>query len=427
MPNSLQNQEAILVEKLYSLRQSRGGYVATMSKLCSKIDELLQDNSQLVQVRSLQTALNDTFSSFRDHVELTQGLLPQDSIELQDVLSYYEAQEVRKRIYDENIDRYAIDVASFFNTKAPEAVTDTKISFPPSPARSVILQSSKASRISTASPRLEPARIAVEKAVLVEKQTEQKRMRSIDLRIKLLELEMRQKQFEFQHQLELAKLEAERQVDEAREKTEMAQLECKLAEHEYSCLLSEHEDDKEILHGDRQETNLASTMPTRPAPIARDPTRAISCPPTFAQPYAQPIVTMPVRMPSSTPTESRTFHAAPTRAPACYTISSGVSFRPTASMRESRAPAPRNLSTLPVSSSHPHMFPAFVSEDSVSPPMISNINAVPVASAHVSTLPASSAPERLHAVPSWPHLRRPTTSEFVTRRSSSAPVFQHNT
>ena len=76
MPNSLQSQEAILVEKLYSLRQSRGGYVATMSKLCSKIDELLQNNSQLVQVRSLQTALNDTFSSFRDNVELTQGLLP---------------------------------------------------------------------------------------------------------------------------------------------------------------------------------------------------------------------------------------------------------------------------------------------------------------------------------------------------------------
>ena len=57
-------------------------------------------------------------------------------------------------------------------------------------------------------------------------------MRSIDLRVKLLELEMRQKQFEFQHQLELAKLDAVRQVEEAREKTEMAQLECKLAERE---------------------------------------------------------------------------------------------------------------------------------------------------------------------------------------------------
>ena len=219
---------------------------------------------------------------------------------MQDVLSYYEAQEVRKRIYDEKIERYAIDVTSFFNTKAPEEQTDTKISFPPFPARSVISQSSKASRISTASSRLERARIAFEKAVLIEKQTEQKRVGSVDLRVKLLELEMRQKQFEFQHQLQLAKLEAERQVDEAREKTEMAQLECKLAKHEYSCLLSEHDDDKEILHGDRQEANLASTMQT------------VSCPPTFEQPYTQPTVTMPVRMPSSTPTESCTFRAAPT-------------------------------------------------------------------------------------------------------------------
>ena len=201
MPNSLANQEAILVEKLHSLRQSHGGCVATMSKLCSKIDELLQDNSQLVGVRSFQTAFNDAFSSFRDNVELTQGLLPKDNIELQDVLSYYEAQEVRKRIYDEKIERYAINVATFFDTNSPEAVADTKISFPPLPARSAISQSSKASRISTVSSRLEQAKIALEKAVLIEKQTEQKRVRLIDLRVKLLELEMRQKQFEFQHQL----------------------------------------------------------------------------------------------------------------------------------------------------------------------------------------------------------------------------------
>ena len=131
-------------------------------------------------------------------MELTQGLLPEDSIELQDVLSYYVAQEVRKRIYDEKIERYAIDVATFFDTKSPEAVADTKISFPPLPARSAISQSSKASRISTVSSRLEQAKIALEKAVLIEKQ---KRVKLIDLRVKLLELEMRQKQFEFQHQL----------------------------------------------------------------------------------------------------------------------------------------------------------------------------------------------------------------------------------
>ena len=69
-------------------------------------------------------------------------------------------------------------------------MADTKISFPPLPARSAISQSSKASRISTVSSRLEQAKIALEKAVLIEKQTEQKRVRLIDLRVKLLELEM---------------------------------------------------------------------------------------------------------------------------------------------------------------------------------------------------------------------------------------------
>ena len=50
---------------------------------------------------------------------------------------------------------------------------------------------------------------------------------------------MKQKQFEFQHQLELVKLEAEKEVEEARERIEMAELECKLAERELSGLLPE--------------------------------------------------------------------------------------------------------------------------------------------------------------------------------------------
>ena len=86
-------------------------------------------------------------------------------------------------------------------------------------------------------------------------------------------------------------------------------MECKLAEREYSCLLSEHDDHKEILQGDKQEANLESTMPTRPTPISRDPTRAVSYPSMFEQPYPQPIVKTPVGMPYSTLTESRTFRA----------------------------------------------------------------------------------------------------------------------
>ena len=59
------------------------------------------------------------------------------------------------------------------------------------------------------------------------------------MKVNLLELEMKQKQFEFQHQLELTKLDTYKEAEEARERTEMADLECKLAEREFSCLLFE--------------------------------------------------------------------------------------------------------------------------------------------------------------------------------------------
>ena len=88
--------------------------------------------------------------------------------------------------------------------------------------------------MSAARERLCQAKIAAEKAMLYEK-----RSRAMETRVKLLELEMKQKQFEFQHQLELAKLEAEKDVEEAEERTEMAKLECKLAERELSGLSSE--------------------------------------------------------------------------------------------------------------------------------------------------------------------------------------------
>ena len=104
-------------------------------------------------------------------MELTQGLLPQDSIELQDVLIIIMRHKKFRNGY--MMKRLKDRPSLFFNTKAPEAVAVTKISFPPSPARSVMSQSSKASRISMASSRLEQARIAVEKAVPIGKQNGQ--------------------------------------------------------------------------------------------------------------------------------------------------------------------------------------------------------------------------------------------------------------
>ena len=50
-------------------------------------------------------------------------------------------------------------------------------------------------------------------------------------------MEMNQKQFELKQQLELAKLEADRDISKATEKAELAELEAKFAEAEFSQLL----------------------------------------------------------------------------------------------------------------------------------------------------------------------------------------------
>ena len=72
MPNSLQNQEGVLREKLNSLRQSRSGYVGTMTKVCSQIDGLLVDFANLMQERNLQATLNDAFENYRDNISWLQ-------------------------------------------------------------------------------------------------------------------------------------------------------------------------------------------------------------------------------------------------------------------------------------------------------------------------------------------------------------------
>ena len=59
MPNSLQNQEGVLREKLSSLRQSHG-YVATMTKYVCKL-KICWYTANLTQVQNLQATLNDAF------------------------------------------------------------------------------------------------------------------------------------------------------------------------------------------------------------------------------------------------------------------------------------------------------------------------------------------------------------------------------
>lgn len=89
MPNSLQDQAWVLHEKLNSLSQSAGGYVATMTKVCSQIDELLTNISTLVQVRNLQATLTDASRNYRHNVGQTKGLLSDSSVEVQEIQGLY--------------------------------------------------------------------------------------------------------------------------------------------------------------------------------------------------------------------------------------------------------------------------------------------------------------------------------------------------
>ena len=97
--------------------------------------------------------------------------------------------------------------------------------------------SSRASKLSEAGGRLHNTNMAAANAALMGEQTELKRKRSVEIEIKRLEMEMNQKQFELKQQLELAKLEADRDISKAKEKAELAELEAKFAEAEFSQLL----------------------------------------------------------------------------------------------------------------------------------------------------------------------------------------------
>ena len=165
MPNSLQDQEGVVREKLNSLKQSAGGYVATMSKVCVQIDDLLGDFSNLVQVRNRQATLYDAFRNYGDYIARTKALLSDSSVELHEIQGFYKAQEVRKCLYDDRIEHFAIEAASYFNKQVSEELPRVNSS---SPRGSVKSQRSQNSKLSAASSRLHKAKIAAEKAALIE-------------------------------------------------------------------------------------------------------------------------------------------------------------------------------------------------------------------------------------------------------------------
>ena len=155
-------------------------------------------------------------------------------MEIHEVNNQYASQELRKDNYDQKIKEFTIAAATHFNEQVSRDLANIGLASPTPSVRSV---SSRASKLSEAGERLHNTKMAAAKAALMEKQTELKRKRSVEIEIKRLEMEMNQKQFELKQQLELAKLEADRDISKAKEKAELAELEAKFAEAEFSQLL----------------------------------------------------------------------------------------------------------------------------------------------------------------------------------------------
>ena len=146
----------------------------------------------------------------------------------------YSSQELRKDNYDQKNKEFTIAAATHFKEQVSRDLANIGLASLTPSVRSV---SSRTSKLSEAGERLHNTKMAAAKAALMEKQTELKRKRSVEIEIKRLEMKMNQKQFKLKQQLELAKLEADRDISKAEEKAELA----KFAEAKFSQL---------FLHGD---------------------------------------------------------------------------------------------------------------------------------------------------------------------------------
>ena len=227
-------QEEALKEALFSLRKSLAGYVSAMTRACQQIDPLVVDYGNLASVESLQASFDKTWNNYWESTARYRSFVDENSMEIHEVNNQYAFQELRKHNYDQKIKEFTIAAATHFNEQVSRDLGNIGLA---SPAPSVHSVSSRPSKVSEAGERIHNTKMAAAKAALMEKQTELKSKRSVEIEIKRLEMEMNQKQFEVKQQLELAKLEADRDISKAKEKAELVELEAKFAEAEFSQLL----------------------------------------------------------------------------------------------------------------------------------------------------------------------------------------------
>ena len=104
------------------------------------------------------------------------------------------------------------------------------------------------SRISTATSRLREAKLVVTKASLIEQQTASKNKRALQLELAKMDMEIKRKELEYKQRFELAQIEMQNEVVDAREKIELAELEAEIAEQTVLELMKHKDKDKKSNH-----------------------------------------------------------------------------------------------------------------------------------------------------------------------------------
>ena len=228
--NLTMNEQEVLQEKLNMLESSRRGYLGALTRIYNQIDELLNSYDNVNQIKQIHSKLRLAWHQYESCCAQFLTLIDQRSDLYKRISAQYDEQTSRKQNYDAVVEQFVTDSLVHFNFQVMEDVSRQK-------ATSV---GSDISRISTATSKLREAKLAATKASLIERQTENRKKRALQLEMTKMDMEIKLKELEYNQRLQLAQIEMENEVVTARDNAELAELETQVAEQEVS-ELTKHE------------------------------------------------------------------------------------------------------------------------------------------------------------------------------------------
>lgn len=215
------------------LKKSRQGHLGYLTRLFNELDRLLNDYGNIVRVKEIKTKLNAAWRNFDEVSNEYIACLDEQPCEQQRAIDQAIEKETRKCEYDVKIETFLTEASTHFSTWP---ATSEGYRAPASNDGSQRSIRSSTSKRSDASERLRRAEYEFEKSRIMEEHAELQKERSLLIEAKKLELEL-------ERRIEIAKLEAERSVEEAKNRTRMAQMAVEMARKDLSDLGREEFDD----------------------------------------------------------------------------------------------------------------------------------------------------------------------------------------